>query len=294
MTGRENIFLNGAILGMTKAEINAKIDEIIDFSGCLRYVDTPVKRYSSGMRVRLAFAVAAFLEPDILVVDEVLAVGDAEFQKKAIGKMQDISSSDGRTVLFVSHDMAAIQNLCSRSIVLKNGSINFIGYTSDAITNYLTTEDGNKLQLHDRKGSGIVKIVSIEIFSEHSKTNILTGQFANFTFKLNNNSGVTRRDIRFDFRIDDEKGQRIAWLSDFVVSESLKPDAVVNSITFRVNRFPLNKGTYHITTYLTVRGTVSDWIQNACSFSVTDGDFYGTGKTPPLNQGKTLLDYDII
>jgi lipopolysaccharide transport system ATP-binding protein len=294
MTGRENIFLNGAILGMTKAEINAKIDEIIDFSGCLRYVDTPVKRYSSGMRVRLAFAVAAFLEPDILVVDEVLAVGDAEFQKKAIGKMQDISNSDGRTVLFVSHDMAAIQNLCSRSIVLKNGSINFIGYTSDAITNYLTTEDGNKLQLHDRKGSGIVKIVSIEIFSEHSKTNILTGQFANFTFKLNNNSGVTRRDIRFDFRIDDEKGQRIAWLSDFVVSESLKPDAIVNSITFRVKRFPLNKGTYHITTYLTVRGTVSDWIQNACSFSVTDGDFYGTGKTPPLNQGKTLLDYDII
>ena len=106
MTGRENIYLNGAILGMTKVEINSKIDDIIDFSGCLRYVDTPVKRYSSGMKVRLAFAVAAHLEPDILVVDEVLAVGDAEFQKKAIGKIQDISKGDGRTVLFVSHDMA--------------------------------------------------------------------------------------------------------------------------------------------------------------------------------------------
>ena len=109
MTGRENIFLNGAILGMTKKEISRKLDEIIEFSGCERYVDTPVKRYSSGMKVRLAFAVAAFLEPDILVVDEVLAVGDAEFQKKAIGKMQDISSQAGRTVLFVSHDMGAIQ-----------------------------------------------------------------------------------------------------------------------------------------------------------------------------------------
>ncbi len=294
MTGRENIFLNGAILGMTKAEINSKIDEIIDFSGCLRYVDTPVKRYSSGMKVRLAFAVAAHLEPDILVVDEVLAVGDAEFQKKAIGKIQDISKGDGRTVLFVSHDMAAIQNLCSRTIVLKNGNINFIGYTSDAITNYLTTEDGNKLQLHDRKGSGIVKIVSIEIFSEHSKVNILTGQLVNFTFRLKNNNGVIRKDLRLDFRIDDEKGQRIAWLSDFVITVSQKPETIVNSITFQVKKFPLNQGTYYITTYLTAGGTVADWIQNACSFSVVDGDFYGTGRTPPLNQGKTLLNYDII
>jgi len=294
MTGRENIYLNGAILGMTKVEINSKIDEIIDFSGCLRYVDTPVKRYSSGMKVRLAFAVAAHLEPDILVVDEVLAVGDAEFQKKAIGKIQDISKGDGRTVLFVSHDMAAIQNLCSRTIVLKNGNINFIGYTSDAITNYLTTEDGNKLQLHDRKGSGIVKIVSIEIFSEHSKVNILTGQLVNFTFRLKNNNGVIRKDLRLDFRIDDEKGQRIAWLSDFVIIASQKPETIVNSITFQVKKFPLNKGTYYITTYLTAGGTVADWIQNACSFSVVDGDFYGTGRTPPLNQGKTLLNYDII
>lgn len=121
LTGKENIYLNGAILGMNKAEINSKIDEIIEFSGCQMYIDTPVKRYSSGMRVRLAFAVAAFLEPDILVIDEVLAVGDAEFQKKAIGKMQDISKGDGRTVIFVSHNMAAVKKLCTRCIVLENG-----------------------------------------------------------------------------------------------------------------------------------------------------------------------------
>ena len=138
MTGRENIFLNGAILGMTKKEITSKIDEIIEFSGCERYIDTPVKRYSSGMYVRLAFAVAAFLEPDILIIDEVLAVGDAEFQKKAIGKMQDISREGGRTVLFVSHNMAAIQKLCTKCILLQNGRFIKQGKTEDVINFYLS------------------------------------------------------------------------------------------------------------------------------------------------------------
>ncbi|MCD9575263.1 ABC transporter ATP-binding protein [Flavobacterium soyae] len=138
MTGRENIFLNGAILGMTKKEIASKLDEIIDFSGCERYIDTPVKRYSSGMTVRLAFAVAAFLEPEILVIDEVLAVGDAEFQKKAIGKMQDISKGQGRTVLFVSHNMAAVKSLCHRGIVLENGKVKFDGNIEHAVSYYLS------------------------------------------------------------------------------------------------------------------------------------------------------------
>lgn len=137
MTGRENIFLNGAILGMSKKEISSKLDEIIEFSGCERYIDTPVKRYSSGMTVRLAFAVAAFLEPEILVIDEVLAVGDAEFQKKAIGKMQDISKGEGRTVLFVSHNMAAVKSLCTKGIVLENGRVVFEGKIDQAISTYL-------------------------------------------------------------------------------------------------------------------------------------------------------------
>ncbi|KAA3621332.1 MAG: ATP-binding cassette domain-containing protein [Flavobacterium sp.] len=140
LTGRENIYLNGAILGMTRSEIKAKEEEIIDFSGCELYIDTPVKRYSSGMRVRLGFAVAAHLEPDILVVDEVLAVGDAEFQKKAIGKMQDISQGDGRTVLFVSHNMDSVKNLCSRAIVLDNGLISFSGNQNDAVSFYTKTQ----------------------------------------------------------------------------------------------------------------------------------------------------------
>lgn len=137
MTGRENIYMNGSIMGMTRREITGKLDEIVDFAGVERYLDTPVKRYSSGMMVRLGFAVAAFLEPEILVVDEVLAVGDAEFQKKAIGKMHDVSKGGGRTVLFVSHNMAAVQSLCKSGVVLENGCVSFTGSASDAIKSYL-------------------------------------------------------------------------------------------------------------------------------------------------------------
>jgi lipopolysaccharide transport system ATP-binding protein len=145
MTGRENIFMNGAIMGMTKAEISSKLDEIIDFAGVERYIDTPVKRYSSGMTVRLGFSIAAHLEPEILVVDEVLAVGDAEFQKKAIGKMQDVSKGDGRTVLFVSHNMGAVRNLCNKTVVLVDGSVAFEGQTEAGISFYLN----NKLESFD-------------------------------------------------------------------------------------------------------------------------------------------------
>ncbi|HHT23854.1 MAG TPA: ABC transporter ATP-binding protein [Bacteroidales bacterium] len=140
MTGRENIYMNGAIMGMTKAEITRKLDEIVDFAGVERYIDTPVKRYSSGMTVRLGFAIAAHLEPEILVVDEVLAVGDAEFQKKAIGKMQDVSRSEGRTVLFVSHNMAAVKSLCTKGLVLENGTCTFRGEVEEAIDYYLTED----------------------------------------------------------------------------------------------------------------------------------------------------------
>ena len=140
MTGRENIYMNGAILGMTKPEITRKLDEIVDFSGCERYIDTPVKRYSSGMMVRLGFAVAAHLDPEILVVDEVLAVGDAEFQKKAIGKMQDVSHGEGRTVLFVSHNMASVQRLCHHGVLLKNGQVSYIGSAAETIQKYLSNQ----------------------------------------------------------------------------------------------------------------------------------------------------------
>jgi lipopolysaccharide transport system ATP-binding protein len=145
LTGRENIFLNGAILGMTKAEIKKKFDEIVDFAGVERYVDTPVKRYSSGMYVRLAFAVAAYLEPEILIVDEVLAVGDAEFQRKCISKMKDVNDKDGRTVLFVSHNLSQVQSLCTHGILLENGQLAFEGSINNVITKYVHGKDSSRL-----------------------------------------------------------------------------------------------------------------------------------------------------
>ena len=170
LTGRENIFLNGAILGMRKHEIARKLDEIIAFSGVERYIDTPVKRYSSGMYVRLAFAVAAHLESEILIVDEVLAVGDAEFQKKCLGKMNDVSKGEGRTVLFVSHNMAAIRSLCNRGFFLENGIIKFDGITEEALDLYNSQnnfiETDVKWDIQNAPGSNDAKIRSIRVYSE--------------------------------------------------------------------------------------------------------------------------------
>ena len=166
MTGRENIYMNGAILGMSKAEIAAKIDEIIDFSGCEKYIDTPVKRYSSGMTVRLGFAVAAFLEPEILVVDEVLAVGDAEFQKKAIGKMKDVSQGQGRTVLFVSHNMTSVKSLCKTGVLLENGGLKEIGDIDPIVSHYLRGNsdiDNYKLFNEPFKGKNGFELLEIGV-----------------------------------------------------------------------------------------------------------------------------------
>lgn len=180
MTGRENIFMNGSIMGMTKAEIRSKFDEIVDFAGVEKYVETPVKRYSSGMMVRLGFAIAAHLEPEILVVDEVLAVGDAEFQKKAIGKMQDVSKDQGRTVLFVSHNMAAVRSLCTRGIMLKNGMVDFVGSIPDTLNYYLKNSESTqqtKIVNNIKWIKNTLKIDTISINgSEESFSTIKNGQ----------------------------------------------------------------------------------------------------------------------
>lgn len=180
MTGRENIYMNGSIMGMTKSEITRKLDEIVDFSGCERYIDTPVKRYSSGMMVRLGFAVAAHLDPEILVVDEVLAVGDAEFQKKAIGKMQDVSKGEGRTVLFVSHNMASIKALCNSGVLLENGQVKQVGDINSIIDAYVNSgsivTDSNILENISIKDSNLT-IESIKVNNQTS--NSITLQWPN-------------------------------------------------------------------------------------------------------------------
>ena len=183
LTGRENVYLNGAILGMTKKEITDKLDEIIAFSGCERYIDTPVKRYSSGMTVRLAFAVAAFLEPEILVIDEVLAVGDAEFKKKAIGKMQDISKGEGRTVLFVSHDLSAISILATRTIVLKNGNIFAIEETNKAISIYSSMEQDDKVFIQ-KEVIGKPSVTKVEVITSEGGTLQANGKSLMINFEV--------------------------------------------------------------------------------------------------------------
>lgn len=180
LTGRDNIYMNGSIMGMTRSEITRKLDEIVDFAGVERYIDTPVKRYSSGMFVRLGFAIAAFLEPEILVVDEVLAVGDAEFQRKAIGKMQDVSHGEGRTVLFVSHNMAAVKSLCTRGIVLENGLMTFDGAVGEAVDHYMKNHDeyvGERIADCIKSKKNWLNITKIEINgTENRKSTITSGQ----------------------------------------------------------------------------------------------------------------------
>lgn len=201
MTGRENIFMNGSIMGMTKAEIKSKFDEIVDFAGVAKYVDTPVKRYSSGMMVRLGFAIAAHLEPEILVVDEVLAVGDAEFQKKAIGKMQDVSKGQGRTVLFVSHNMAAVRSLCTRGVMLNNGIVDFIGSIPDTLDHYL--KKGEPIQKNKIVDSinWIKKSLRIEAISingtDDSSSTIRNGQ-RTLDIKID---GYTEEDMNYDIML---------------------------------------------------------------------------------------------
>lgn len=264
MTGRENIFLNGAILGMTKAEITAKLDEIIEFSGCERYIDTPVKRYSSGMTVRLAFAVAAFLEPDILVIDEVLAVGDAEFQKKAIGKMQDISRGDGRTVLFVSHNMAAVKSLCTRGILLENGGIKFEGNIEDTIKEYLQVniKNDNYILEEDsdiKKDAFFKEIKIIDDDGKNRKEFFYDEPISiKFRIKINNN----KLDYCVFCIILDSNLKRVFAAESKNINENMllkiKPNFLV-------------RGDYLLHTFIHIPAVKQeDVIENICSFKIID------------------------
>ena len=293
MTGKENIFLNGAILGMTKKEIASKLDEIISFSGCKRYIDTPVKRYSSGMKVRLAFAVAAHLEPDILIVDEVLAVGDAEFQKKAIGKMQDISKGEGRTVLFVSHNMAAVKSLCTRVFILEKGSISFFGNVDDSIQEYLKVNELLELKedYSNRIGNGFLKITKTNVYGKEKNFVPQTSKQFHIHLKLENSIDIFSKDIRLDLKINDQYGQRVGWLSNwlFDLSNIKNPE----SILFTINSLKLNAGRYYISTDLYLNKDRADWLQNYTYFDVLEGDYYKNGKVVPIEEARVLFDFNV-
>ena len=302
LTGKENIYLNGAILGMTKSEIRNKIDEIIAFSGCELYIDTPVKRYSSGMRVRLAFAVAAHLEPDILVVDEVLAVGDAEFQKKAIGKMQEISRGEGRTVLFVSHNMASIQNLCTRVMLLDNGTVDIVGQTENVISYYLKNfrhrEADQKLSLRtDRKGNGTLKFLDYWFESvDGVKLNaIQSGMSCVLAIEVISNSEEILTNIRISVGIDDDQARRITILGNDLTKQAIRFEPrEAKLIKIHIPSIPFQAGIYHFTLFSSEDENISDWVMNAGTFEVEHGDFFKTGKIIEVNQGNILVEHEFV
>lgn len=292
LTGRENIYLNGAILGMTKAEINAKIDEIVEFSGCERYIDTPVKRYSSGMTVRLAFSVAAHLEPDILVIDEVLAVGDAEFQKKAIGKMQDISKGEGRTVLFVSHNMAAVKSLCTRGIVLENGGVVFEGEIDNMIEKYLSFGEKDKfnfLNFENRSGKGNIRVVDLKVINSKQKVinlkELMSGNDYVFEVSLLNN---TNQNINFNvgMSIYSTNGQLLtATSSDYFLDELILKSDKIQILKLRITSFPFTQGRYILNLACNSKlNGLEDFIKDSIFFTVEGMPFTNNNITAIPNQ----------
>ena len=299
MTGRENIFMNGAILGMSRNEIQAKLDEIIDFSGCERYIDTPVKRYSSGMTVRLGFAVAAFLEPEILVVDEVLAVGDAEFQKKAIGKMKDVSQGEGRTVLFVSHNMASIRQLCNHGIVLDKGSVQYIGDASDAVRFYLG--DGSELtsSMVDVSDSPkrlpnmkrLIKYVGLKN-SMGEASNIFSQDediYLHVIYDASNYGPLAGS----GFIIYGQDEERVGGGNTYMATQPPHRIPQKGEIIFHIDAKQFTPGNFDISVSVGPhQSMLADKIEHCIGFKVEACDVYGTGYMLSHDDGVSLLRFD--
>lgn len=295
LTGRENVFLNGSILGMNRAEIKKKFDEIVAFAEVEKFLDTPVKRYSSGMYVRLAFAVAAHLEPEILVVDEVLAVGDAEFQKKCLGKMKDVSG-EGRTVLFVSHNMAAIQNLCNKAIVLKNGQVDYpIGNVNDGLKHYmkLTREHSiiNLRERKDRQGEGKIRMVNFEFLNQNNEpqAELMTGQKVRMKIEYEAEK-EHMENISAAIAIYGDDGVLYSVLGSEFSAAPFNKIASKGYFICEIDKIPIMPGRYMLNLAINQNGIMQDWIQEAVTVDVESGDFYGTGKIVPNTHRSVLIE----
>jgi lipopolysaccharide transport system ATP-binding protein len=295
LTGRENIFLNGAILGMTKAEIRRKFDEVVAFSECEEFIDTPVRRYSSGMYVRLAFAVAAHLESEILIVDEVLAVGDVPFQKKCLGRMKTISAGEGRTVLFVSHNMAAVQNLCTRCVLLKDGKVAFAGTPAETTGKYIaiTTEQGmaELSQRRDRSGTGAMRATYIALWD--AKANRINGILPNqpFVIEVGYDCEQSVRDFGVSIDIETSDGTRITTLYSGFLNCFFRPNGRERSVWCSVPGLPLRPDRYSLNIYLGTDRERFDFVERAGEVNVEDVDVYGSGRLPKKEHGPVLGDY---
>jgi lipopolysaccharide transport system ATP-binding protein len=295
LSGRENIYLNGSILGMTRREIESKFDEIVAFAELEQFIDTPVKRYSSGMYVRLAFAVAAHLEPEILLVDEVLAVGDAAFQKKCLGKMSDVAKH-GRTILFVSHNTAALLKLCDRGLLLEKGALIDDGAIEPVIQKYLkglrAAKPEDLSSYTNRQGRGRVKFTSVHL--EDASGNVvehgISGEPLVVALDYESDERRPLPNCRVSVVFYDGLGQALFnCVSELVIQDpiTLPPSGTIRCV---IPRLPLSQNQYVLTLFLEVNREIEDWIQNAIEVDVIDGDFYGTGRLYPAGwRGKGVL-----
>jgi lipopolysaccharide transport system ATP-binding protein len=290
LSGRDNVYLSGAILGMRKSEIDRRFDEIVEFSGIEEFIDTPVKHYSSGMYVRLGFSVAAHLEPDILVVDEVLAVGDAVFQRKCLGKMGNVAKG-GRTVLFVSHNMAAMQGLCSKCYLLKGGQLVAEGAPRTVIEQYLAdAASGEVIQLgqrKDRQGTGEIRIEEATICDAKGRPidNVLCGQNISIavSYRSRDDKPISRLDVHITFYTT--IGQFMFNCSSEASGHPFDVLPPKGRVVCHIPELPLAPGRYVFNLFSTVGGVMADWVQQAGSLDVATGDFFGTGQLKTHDEG---------
>jgi lipopolysaccharide transport system ATP-binding protein len=294
LTGRENIYLNGTILGMTKKEIDSKLDEIVEFSGVEKFIDTPAKRYSNGMRVRLAFSVAAHLDPEILLIDEVLAVGDAEFQKKCLGKMEQVSV-EGRTVLFVSHNMSSIIKLCPSSILLEYGRITETGSTEKVVEAYLDTTESISCKplehREDRTGNGLLKFTNLSVGNVNGEHIFQLQPGMNVEFKINYHlhSGESLSNVVVFLQLNDLYDQPIFNCISRVSNSEYLTLFPHGEITCSIDYLPLLPGRYYIDICCKASEGIADWVKRAGVVEVVPNDVFGTGKLP--TSGKILTSF---
>lgn len=300
LTGRENIYLNGSLLGMTRQEVRSKLDEIVAFAELESHLDIVVKYYSSGMYVRLAFAIAAHLDSGILLLDEVLAVGDAAFQKKCLNQIERLTQSLGRTVIFVSHDLKAVERISSRALLLINGELVKDGPTRETIAYYLKSGSIKVKPVSDRidrRGNGLVTVVDCQINGlsmQPDPVNLRAGEDADITFVLRNHTQLEALNVSLVIGLKGPSGQLLVWLSNQLHQDpkSIKAGESERWI-FSFKNLPLAPGPYTLNTHCRVNSVLSDWVENTISFTVAaGGNFYPLGRIPPIGAGLFYLDHN--
>jgi lipopolysaccharide transport system ATP-binding protein len=295
LTGRENVYLNGTILGMKKREVDRKFDEMVDFSGIEKFIDTPVKRYSSGMKVRLAFAVAAFMEPEILLVDEVLAVGDATFQTKCIGKMSEVSRQ-GRTIIFVSHNMAAIEHLCQRVILLEKGMVKLDTDPSHAISEYFESISSyakiKDLAKVPRKVGYSPVIQKVEFLNQKGNAVSTVQSGDPLTVRIHYKHSDILKDPYFGLIFETLVGVKVFWVQSKMQKGPLPDLADAGIIDCKIPRLPLLAGTYFVTVGCGSQLEQLDHIERGTELQIAEADVFGTGKKPNPKVALIFVDAD--